>query len=62
MTADPATVRVAPGAKPSSDRMLSGHVFAGGSWSGLLPGVLVVGVTLVLAVRVAEVDLGDALL
>ncbi|MEU0264570.1 hypothetical protein [Nocardioides sp. NPDC006303] len=62
MTADPATVGAAPDAKPSSDRKLSDRVFPGGSWSGLLPGVLVVGATLVLAVRVAGVDLGDALL
>ncbi|MEU4451391.1 hypothetical protein AB0F44_08670 [Nocardioides sp. NPDC023903] len=57
MTADPATVGVAPDAKPSSDRMGSGR-----SWSGPLPGVLVVVTTLVLAMRVAGVDLGDALL
>ncbi|MFD7075653.1 hypothetical protein ACFV9G_15695 [Nocardioides sp. NPDC059952] len=62
MTADPATVGVAPGAKPSSDRTLSDRVFPGGSWSGLLPGVLVVGATLVLAIRVAGVDLAEALL
>ncbi|MFJ9387478.1 hypothetical protein ACIRON_01565 [Nocardioides sp. NPDC101246] len=62
MTADPATVGAAPDAKPSSDRTLSDRVFSAGSWSGLLPGVLVVGVTLVLAIRVAGVDLGDALL
>ncbi|MER7606566.1 hypothetical protein [Nocardioides sp. NPDC127503] len=57
MTADPATVRVAPDAKSSSDRMGSGR-----SWSGPLPGVLVVVATLVLAMRVARVELGDALL
>ncbi|MFE7225204.1 hypothetical protein ACFU7D_10500 [Nocardioides sp. NPDC057577] len=62
MTADPATVGVAPGAKPSSDRTLSDRVFPGRSWSGLLPGVLVVGATLVLAIRVAGVDLAEALL
>ena len=57
VTADPATVGVAPDAKPSSDRMGSGR-----SWSGPLPGVLVVVATLVLAMRVAGVHLGDALL
>lgn len=57
VTADPATVGVAPDAKPSSDRMGSGR-----SWSGPLPGVLVVVTTLVLAMRVAGVGLGDALL
>lgn len=62
VTADPATVGAAPDAKPSSDRMLSGRFFSGGSWSGLVPGVLVVGATLVLAIRVAGVDLGQALL
>lgn len=59
VTADQATVGVAPAAKPSSDRMFS---ISGGSWSGLLPGALVVAVTLVLAVRVAGVGVGDALL
>lgn len=62
VTADPATLGVASEAKPSSDRMFSGRVFSGGSWSGLLPGALVVATTLVLAIRVAGVDLGDALL
>lgn len=62
VTADPATVGAAPDAKPSSDRPLSDRVFPGRSWSGLLPGVLVVGATLVLVVRVAGVGLGDALL
>ncbi|NYI79938.1 hypothetical protein [Nocardioides panzhihuensis] len=61
MTADPATVGVAPDAKSSSDRTLSDRVFPGGSWSGLLPGTLVVGAMLVLAIRVAGVELGDAL-
>lgn len=59
VTADPATVGVAPDAQPSSDRPLSDGVFPGGSWSGLLPGVLVVGATLVLAIGVAGVDLVD---
>lgn len=59
VTADPATLGAAPDTKPSSDRALSSF---GGSWSGLLPGVLVVAVALVLAVRVAGVGLGDALL
>lgn len=62
VTADPATVGVARDAKPSSDRKFSGRVLPGGTWSDLLPGVLVVGVTLVLAMVVAGVALGDALL
>ncbi|WP_143054872.1 hypothetical protein [Nocardioides luteus] len=57
MTADPATVGVAPDAKPSSERPFSGR-----DWSGLLPGTLMVGATLVLAILVAGVDPGDALL
>ncbi|MBB3090443.1 hypothetical protein [Nocardioides albus] len=57
MTADPATVGAAPETMSSSDRRSSGR-----SWSGLLPGTLVVVATLVLAMRVAGVGLGDALL
>lgn len=62
VTADPATAGVAPDAKPSSDRTFSSRVLSGGTWSGLLPGALVVGVTLVLAMVVAGVALGDVLL
>ncbi len=59
VTADPATAGAAPDTKPSPDRLPS---FVGGSWSALLPGTLIVAATLVLAVLVAGVDLGEALL
>lgn len=62
VTADPATVGAEPDAKPPSDRTFSDGTVSGRSWSGLLPGVLVVVATLVLAVRIAGVGIGDALL